>query len=654
MPETSIVIRTFNEGAHLPALFDGLDRQTYRDFETVVVDSGSFDLTCDIANKRADRLARIHSSDFTFGYSLNRGIEHSAGRFIVIVSAHTKPVTNDWLARLVAPLRDTATAMVYGRQCGVPESKFSEYTDFERTFGPISHVLTPPSFFANNANSAVARDLWERHAFDETLPGLEDIEWAKYWMQNGYRVVYVAEAPIFHIHDETWMQVRRRYYREGQAARWIGVRSRRDIPAEVLREMRYALDDLGRSGLRTGAARRWYEIGRFRYEKLRGTVSGIYDGALMENPMARETLFFDRSYRAAVIHGSGRASLDHRELPALKPSDVLVHVAFQGVCMTDIEIFDGSLGYYKNGLAKYPIVPGHEFAGVVADVGSRVTALRHGDRVVVECIQGCGDCASCKRGNMIGCSERREVGVIGRDGGYAEYMITPAQFVHRVPSDLGTKEACLCEPLAVVLKGLRRLDAVLGESNTRSYAVIGGGPIGHLAARVLALRGHRVTVFDRNASRLWLFNASDIETREAMENLDTFDAVVEATGDPDVADRVVRESAAGAAILFLGLPYGSRPFTFESIVGFDKTVVGSVGSTAQDFKDALATLPLIDTSAFLQRVMPLSQFREAWNMARAGEFLKVVLSCGDSESTATGQRAAATADQGRREHQALK
>jgi glycosyltransferase involved in cell wall biosynthesis len=194
VPETSIVIRAFNEERHLPGLFDGLAGQGYRDFETIVVDSGSFDRTRDIAERRADRLVRIKSDDFTFGHSLNVGIAHGRGRFIVIVSAHTAPTSGRWLENLVAALHDPRTAMVYGQQQGSADSKFSERRDFARTFGTHPRTLAPPDFFANNANSAVRRELWERHRFDEALPGLEDVEWAKHWMEQGYRVVYAAAA----------------------------------------------------------------------------------------------------------------------------------------------------------------------------------------------------------------------------------------------------------------------------------------------------------------------------------------------------------------------------------------------------------------------------------------------------------------------------
>ena len=98
--DVSIIIRTFNEQRHLDTLFDAIDRQTVKNFETIVVDSGSFDRTCEIATKRADKLLRISSHDFTFGYSLNVGIKAARGKFIAIISAHTIPINENWLENI--------------------------------------------------------------------------------------------------------------------------------------------------------------------------------------------------------------------------------------------------------------------------------------------------------------------------------------------------------------------------------------------------------------------------------------------------------------------------------------------------------------------------------------------------------------------------
>jgi threonine dehydrogenase-like Zn-dependent dehydrogenase len=184
----------------------------------------------------------------------------------------------------------------------------------------------------------------------------------------------------------------------------------------------------------------------------------------------------------------------------------------------------------------------------------------------------------------------------------------------------------LCEPVAVVMKGLRRLERAWGVRNgPRLCAVVGGGPIGHLTARVLAHRGHAVTVFDRNQGRLSYFQDGDIACDQDLSNLVAFDVIVEATGDPDALHAILHNSAAGATLLLLGLPYAKREFSFESIVGYDKTIVGSVGSNAEDFVQAMATLPALDISSLTSNVVPFDQFERAWAMASSGKHLKVIL-----------------------------
>jgi len=624
MPQVSIIIRTFNEEARLPELLAALECQTLRDFEIVVVDSGSFDRTLEIARRQADRLFSINRHDFTFGYSLNVGIRGSSGRLVVIVSAHTVPVSEDWLERITAPFTDPDVAMVYGRQQGRHESKFSECLDFERSFGPHPKTLRPPDCLANNANSAVRREFWQQHPFDESLPGLEDAEWAQYWVDRNFKVVYEPAASIYHIHTESWRQVQHRYYREGQAAHWIGIRGRRHTVAEVMREGLYFSSDVFYA-LR--GRRLWSTIGeivRFRGHKLVGTLRGIWTGAKMENPMERERVLFQRDYSAFVIQGPGKASLTRVPSPELRPSEVLIRVAYEAICATDLEILDGHLGYYKNGLAHYPITPGHEFSGTIAAIGARVDKFKVGDPVVVECIQGCGDCAACLAGNAIGCLQRAEVGVIGRNGGYAEYMVTAGRFVHRIADGASLRSACLCEPIAVVLKGLRKLDTVIAGSS-RHCGVVGAGPIGHLAAQLLHGRGHRVTVYDRNPQRLKLFDGSPIETDQDLASLAQVDALVEATGDPEALDFMLHLSRPGATLLLLGLPYARREFSFEAVVGYDKTVIGSVGSTAIDFAEAACLLPKLKLDAFFQKIIPFSQVESALALARTGQHLKIIL-----------------------------
>jgi threonine dehydrogenase-like Zn-dependent dehydrogenase len=133
-----------------------------------------------------------------------------------------------------------------------------------------------------------------------------------------------------------------------------------------------------------------------------------------------------------------------------------------------------------------------------------------------------------------------------------------------------------------------------------------------------------VTVFDRERSRLALLNGA-IATSESLEGLDRFEWVVEATGDQGVLSTLLLRSATGATLLLMGLPYAQQPFSFESVVSFDRAIVGTVGSSGADFEEALRTLPLIETTPFLQAWLPLAEFEKAWSLARSRAVLKVML-----------------------------
>ena len=341
--------------------------------------------------------------------------------------------------------------------------------------------------------------------------------------------------------------------------------------------------------------------------------------------MARDSVS-NLTGRSVVIAGPNDAAVESTPVPPLKLDEVLIRVAYEGVCATDIELYAGTLGYYESGMAKYPIVPGHEFSGTIIAAGAGVSGAAVGARVVVECIQSCGACAECLRSNFIGCALRAELGVIRLDGGYADYVVVPGRFVHALADSVGFREACLCEPLAVVLKGLKRLSRAWSpEPGPRRCAVIGAGPLGHLVARVLAFQGHQVTVFDHNPVRRGYFEGTGIEASDDRDRLKDFDVLAEVTGDPGALHDILHRSSAGSTILLLGLPYSHRDFTFESIVAYDKTVVGSVGSSAVEFDEAIRMLSSLDVTHYLKCVLPLEEFRQAWLAFHEREFLKILL-----------------------------
>jgi glycosyltransferase involved in cell wall biosynthesis len=219
-PRASLVIRCYNEAEHLGKLLHGLEEQTVQDFEIILVDSGSTDGTVEIAESfGVDEIVYIDPENFSFGRALNYGCEAAEGTYCVIASAHVYPRRDDWLERLLEKFREDV-ALVYGKQRGNNVTTFSENQIFERWF-PEHDIDRQSHPFCNNANAAIRRGLWEKYPYDETLTGLEDIEWAKRVQKDCYSISYAAEAEIVHIHDETARQVFNRYQREAYAHRQI-------------------------------------------------------------------------------------------------------------------------------------------------------------------------------------------------------------------------------------------------------------------------------------------------------------------------------------------------------------------------------------------------------------------------------------------------
>lgn len=220
-PRCSIVIRCYNEEQHIGRLLSGLMKQTIADqLEIVVVDSGSTDATVAIASRYPIKLVTIRPEEFSFGRSLNLGCEAATGEFIAIASAHVYPVYTDWLEQMLLPFENPDIALVYGKQRGNEVTKYSEHQIFAHWF-PDQSTTVQHHPFCNNANSVVRRSLWEQFPYDESLTGLEDLDWAERVMRQGYKISYNAEAEIIHVHEETPKRVYNRYRREAIALKQI-------------------------------------------------------------------------------------------------------------------------------------------------------------------------------------------------------------------------------------------------------------------------------------------------------------------------------------------------------------------------------------------------------------------------------------------------
>jgi len=614
MPETSIIIRTFNEEKHIGNLLQAIKQQNYKNYEVIVIDSESTDRTVEIAEKFSVKIIKIKSRDFTFGYALNIGCNASSGKYLVFVSAHIIPIDNKWLSNLLAPFNSEKVAMVYGKQKGNDKSKFSEKMDFKRIFGNSQLNSKVPINYANNANSAIKKEFWEKRPFDEYLFGLEDINWAKGMTQEGHLIHYEPKASIYHIHEEEWHQVFNRYRREAIAAVRVGLAH----PPQVKLGIKWMFVNLFLDILKSFpnfTPARIEEIVRFRYYQWKGSKAGWFQGKDLDLKRDRNSVFRPSENMSVVIGGKDKAELEEVPLPEMKPGDILIKVDYVGVCGTDIEVFEGTLGYYRDNIASYPIVPGHEFSGTIAKIGSNnkfQERFKLGQRVVGECILFRGEN-----------SERREVGVINYNGAYSKFIVMPGDFIHKIPDDLDSKTAALAEPLAVVLRALRRVANRMPPMS--SIAVVGAGPIGNLCSQILYLKGYKVSVFDKNQERLKLLRDKSISVFTSLKNLEKFDVIIEVTGSEDALKEILSKSRVDSTILLLGFPYREIKYNFEDVVGKEKVIIGSVGAEREDFQKAMEIFPKLDMMPFTQVVMPLKSFNKAWNEQRLSKNLKILL-----------------------------
>lgn len=256
--------------------------------------------------------------------------------------------------------------------------------------------------------------------------------------------------------------------------------------------------------------------------------------------------------RAAVITQPRRLEVQEVKTPQVGPGQVRIRVESTGVCGTDLHLFDGHFH------AKLPLIPGHEIAGVIDQVGSGVDDLKEGQRVALDPVIACGQCWACRRGQRQHCLNFQALGVT-RAGGFSEYVVAPAGNAFPV-YNLSGAEAAFAEPLGCVAWGILRLRPEPGSK----ALLFGAGPIGLLLMQALAASGvASVTVVDPVPSRLELARQlgatrtiqSGPNLKEQLKDLEPhgFDVVTEATGNPGVVEGMAQYAAVGGKILIFGV-----------------------------------------------------------------------------------------------------
>ncbi len=310
--------------------------------------------------------------------------------------------------------------------------------------------------------------------------------------------------------------------------------------------------------------------------------------------------------QALVFDGKLQYDASHPQ-PRVALGESLVRVSRAGICNTDLEIVKGYMGFHG--------VLGHEFVGVVQD-----GALK-GERVVGEINAYCGDCPTCRRGDPTHCPNRTTLGIMDRDGAFAEYLTLPTRNLHRVPNNVSDCQAVFAEPLAAACEITDRLHI----RPTDLVCVLGDGKLGLLVAQVLTLTGCRLIVVGHNADKLAILRRRNIDTRLELE-LDAggFDYVIDCTGQAsgfDLARRLVRPRG---TLVLKSTFHGGQETAFAPLVVDEISIVGS---RCGPFAPALRLLEqkLVDVESMISAEFPIAQGVAAFDQAAAQGVLKVLL-----------------------------
>jgi len=272
----SVLVRTRNEARHLPRLIEGLSQQKSPPDEVVVVDSGSTDESVDIARAAGWKIVRINPDEFTFGRSLNVGFENCTSDRVVIISAHVYPTRSDFLDVISQRVSSAGTTIAYGRQVGDHRTKFSEKI-LMSTWFPSERIPDQGHAFTNNANACVPRALWEKLRYNESLTGLEDIDFSMRLLALGGTVVYEEEAEVVHVHEESYRTIQRRYRREAAAYKAIFPGERMTWLSALRLSLKNMVRDMSQASRESVLVKVWASILLFRGAQFLGAWQGFRD-----------------------------------------------------------------------------------------------------------------------------------------------------------------------------------------------------------------------------------------------------------------------------------------------------------------------------------------------------------------------------------------
>ena len=337
-----------------------------------------------------------------------------------------------------------------------------------------------------------------------------------------------------------------------------------------------------------------------------------------------------RPLKAVVKESSGPGFvIKDVPIPRLQPDEVLIKVESAGICGTDIPIFDGVRK------VPLPLIPGHEFSGVVVEAGHEVRGFRPGDGVAPGLVINCGRCWYCRQGLETLCDEIVEIG-IDIDGGFAEYVKVPAKQLHRIPAGMTFDEAASVDPIASAYHGVKMAQVSSGDT----VVVLGPGPIGLYALQIAKVEGAKKTVVvGTRESRLLVAKELGADVLIMLGKEDPVpivheltdgrgaDVVIEATGSPESIDLALSLARKAGRVHLLGIFHEPAKLSARAVVRKEANIKGSFCYTWQDFQHCLDLLATkrVTVRPIVTHTFALEQMGEALNTIKQRRGIKVLL-----------------------------
>jgi len=299
------------------------------------------------------------------------------------------------------------------------------------------------------------------------------------------------------------------------------------------------------------------------------------------------------------------------DYPDPNPDETIVKITLAGICGTDLEMLNGYMDYRG--------VLGHEFVGVVIKSHNKDLI---GKRVVGEINVGCGKCQSCKDGMDRHCSNRTVLGILHRNGTFAEFLSLPEKNLHILPENVSDEQAVFVEPLAAAFEITQQVDL----NPDWKVGIVGDGRLAQLVANVLKLYCSDIVCFGRHKNKLENLKRLGIHTKIGIDSDDEhkFDLVVEATGNSSGFSDTIRLVKPRGTVILKSTVASRENLDLTPAVVNEITLIGSRCGTFRPAIEALSSKK-ISVDNLVDSIYPLEKFEDALEHAKKPDTLKVFL-----------------------------